>query len=1071
MIFNCLDPDLDILGNHLLEASAGTGKTFAIEHITLRLLLEGIKIDEILLITFTKAATRELSHRIHTSLQSMVNLLEEKDFENLPPYLQNVAPDLALKVYKEALLRFDEAAIYTIHGFCYRMIERHSLLTGVDVSQRDPESEFPTAALHREILDVFRKDLPEEAFSPAQLGRVTKHFRGDFLRMSAEIVSLISSRASFPRLRDYSESLQALQEILRDVNPVEILNACAPYFKGMANRSGEIHQDLLDGATSLSEGVNPVTLDAWIRADRDFFPLITKENQKKKEPPSLPWKEIDEINKLFAEAKSPHNTLLRIAKKCAEHLRNVKKEQSLYLPDDYLEIMHAYCEKMQTNYKAVIVDEFQDTDRMQWEILEKTFYQKNQIKALYLVGDPKQSIYAFRNADLSTYFQASQILGESARGYLQTNYRSSPSVISSLNELFLQAGDWLGQSFPLEFHPSQINPQAKEPSFSDESGSVHFFLAQGEKTREKAYPPTHIEQQKFFPFVAKEILRLHEEGLSYSDFAVLIKDRFQADRLQIYLRSKGILSVTKGVMSLVDTEAFAFFETLFSCLSRRGDISAIKQVLSFPFVGNRSIHSLEEELEKLLEAFAAFETCIREKGFTAFWNAFLSATFSSRTVLEETLALGLEAYSDLEQVAELFMQREAEKPCHFEEYLMQIAKIKKEAKENPESFRRNVLTEKEMVTLMTSHMSKGLEFPIVFALGLASRHAGKNTFIKTSDQEIRLSDPNDPKCKAVLHLIEEEKMRLLYVALTRAKSRVYVPYYAEDPPREGELSPIEQFFFHAGVNNISEISSLLTTMQKNTSIRFETLTEPLLIPPTTSEKTSLEGIAPKEIKLHFPVTYTHSFSSISQSSSAPLQTKPPEETMPLGAKTGTVIHNLLDFIIKRALYHPWNAARIHELITSTLRSTFLEPHTAEVQHIIQKAFEIELSPGLSLMQIPPSQMLSEVEFLYDYDSETSFKGVADLLFVHEGVHYLLDWKTNYLEEGYGIEQLENAMRQHEYYLQGDLYAAALIRFLKAKGNISFGGMFYLFLRGIDAETKGVYHFHPEAIQKEVSIEK
>ncbi len=126
--FNCLNRNTPITGNHFLEASAGTGKTFAIEHIVARLLLEKetFSIQNILVVTFTKAAVRDLRLRIRNNLEVVFRFLREENetpFDYLIPFLEKEKRNKALVKIEEALFFFDQNQIFTIHAFCYRMLQ------------------------------------------------------------------------------------------------------------------------------------------------------------------------------------------------------------------------------------------------------------------------------------------------------------------------------------------------------------------------------------------------------------------------------------------------------------------------------------------------------------------------------------------------------------------------------------------------------------------------------------------------------------------------------------------------------------------------------------------------------------------------------------------------------------------------------------------------------------------------------------------------------------------------------------------------------------------------------------
>ena len=187
------------------------------------------------------------------------------------------------------------------------------------------------------------------------------------------------------------------------------------------------------------------------------------------------------------------------------------------------------------------------------------------------MGDPKQSIYRFRGADVYTYLRAAEHVKESAS--LNTNFRAQKALVHALNTLFSQAanGKWLplpSQEKFLSFVPVQSPEGREESKLKDGKGSIHFFLAQGEQGRERNFPTRKMEEAFFLPFIAQEIQRLmSEEGFSFRSFAILIKDRFQGERVEIYLKQLGIPSASSRGRNLFDSKGFAVMQHLLEAQS------------------------------------------------------------------------------------------------------------------------------------------------------------------------------------------------------------------------------------------------------------------------------------------------------------------------------------------------------------------------------------------------------------------------------------------------------------------------------------------------------------------------
>jgi exodeoxyribonuclease V beta subunit len=203
-------------------------------------------------------------------------------------------------------------------------------------------------------------------------------------------------------------------------------------------------------------------------------------------------------------------------------------------------------------------------------------------------------------------------------------------------------------------------------------------------------------------------------------------------------------------------------------------------------------------------------------------------------------------------------------------------------------------------------------------------------------------------------------------------------------------------------------------------------------------------VPPPSRNVFFKPLFLQSFTSLSQPS---VERKHIEnDALPAGAETGIIVHR----IFERLFDHP---SPLSDLVAQEIAGSRLEGYETAVHHMIDQVLDLPLK-GFSLRDIDRSKVMPEMEFLFP-DSGASIKGFIDLCFEHQGKFYLVDWKTNLLEN-YTPETLETAMQEHDYFLQGRIYATALTRYLKLYGNLSFGGVFFLFVRGPAA-----YHFIPE----------
>ena len=839
--FDVLDPTLDIGKSYFLEASAGTGKTFAIEHLFVRLVKEcKLPIQEILAVTFTREAAHEMKMRI-----------------------------------KEKLGTYEELQVFTIHGFCHKILSEFAFEAKAPLQLSSPDRPDHLEEMREVALDFLR--VGPKKFADEVAGLLKK------------------MRYDLDRLINY-----LIQE--------------------MQNGEGELAKECL-----------------------------------------RKWK----IKALSGD----HLTF-------DDLLKNTQKALEIPL----------FLESVQAKYKAVIVDEFQDTDPTQWNIFETLFLKSH---LLYLVGDPKQSIYRFRSADIYTYMRAAEALGTRSSAFLDTNFRSSPKLIDALNALFTKHPDWIAlPSMPeaLAYHPVKAG---REENLLDEA-PIQGFLVDGIQGRERSWPTKKMEEEKIFPYIASEILRLHREyDIAFSEMAVLVKDRFQGQRLQTYFHLWSIPTLVRRTRNLCESRGFIAMEMLLNATAHPQKEKTVRAALLGLSIKDNPFFELKE--------------LFLEKGFAQFFTHFISEYFQGDRSL----------YLELRQTAEILMESRGSSLGELL-YLMSVLKAK-----NPEEDERLALRNEEgenKVPIMTTFASKGLEFEVVFALGMASRHFGEE------------QDAED----------HAEKMRQLYVAFTRAKEKLYIPIL--NPRNYG--SPIEIFF--------SKWDKLDIPLEK---VGFIPIT------PYSIESEEEEiWQKPPRLKAYFPIEPLTSFTALAKpkahtflAEKFQLQdlSKKTLHTLPLGAETGIVIHSLFE------THFDDRALPIEQIVCEVLTGTHLEGWEEAISDMMHHVLHMPLFEDFSLSQLKEKDYFQEMEFLFPKDNQV-IKGFADLVFQRGDTFYLLDWKTNWLgpsDEDYSEENLQKAMEEHDYFLQADLYREAVQRYVKLLyKNPKFGGAYYMFLRG----KKGIH---------------
>jgi len=1102
--FNILNRNLSVFGHHFLEASAGTGKTFAIEHFVLRLLLESeepLLLDQILVVTFTRAATRELKSRIRSNLISACAQLQTNKAQH--DYLKAILEQGDEKVCKsirrieDALACFDSAQIFTIHGFCYRALSEFAFEAGASFEMSDPGDSQHLGVIEEAVQDFLLQKMDCSAFSPGQTMLLLNYFKKRPQRLKARLSSLVNQDKEIAPSPSFSESFQAWQQALmqfdalKNENLIADWNLLASQYKQMGNERYLSQMELL-GRMLEKKQCEPKEFDHLLKEKELFLDKMESGNKKVRakmpDPSALHYPGLlEQLNErllpIIAKARDPLLILLRLARACRQEIRPQLQSGDALTPDDLLRQMHQnlhekkFVEKIRARYRAAIIDEFQDTDPLQWEIFETLFI--GHMRSVCLVGDPKQSIYAFRNADLYTYLKAADAFGQESRKYLDTNYRSTPALVDALNRLFASERTKGWMSLPHLGISLDVIPvkAGKVPAESDDLGSVHFFAAEAEKAkRNDPWPSKTLEKNTLFPYIAQEILGRKNRG-AWSQFAILVKDRYQAQRLWEFLKSCRIPSVIRKSGALNESDAFIALYELVDAISTPSDLSRLKKFLGGPLIGwthEQLIGSFDKEaLREAKEKAILLQDLLHQLGFSPFFREFLTSAWGRKHSVEEHLLSqgNLDLYCDLQQLAEMIVETAWSKKRVSEKWISLLDEMAVASMEEESRLKRRIGSDEDAVQILTMHMSKGLEFDVVFALGVASSQPLKDEIAiqKEGGGEIVPLELDNPSCGKAIEEIDAEKLRQLYVALTRAKKRVYIPLAFDlknTPVEAGQASPIALYFAAASLPSFDydHVEAFLNEIKEGASI---TLARVQLSPLASAqdEKQIILDLLPKELK-PFPAQPIVSYSSLAKKGdpeAQPLQKiekideKASALNMPFGAQTGLIFHSIMEKLFQQGLHFFPQQKKIANLIEKQTVNTLLYKWKDPIFETIWDLLHMPLK-GFSLSEIPPAQIQEEMEFLFPFEKGL-MKGFADLVFEWRKKYYLIDWKTNYLGsslQDYSPENVLKSMDQHDYFLQASIYAEALKRYVKLFDNRPFsecfGGVFYIFVRG-----KAIHH--------------
>ncbi|MGL4347866.1 MAG: UvrD-helicase domain-containing protein [Chlamydiales bacterium] len=1123
-IFNCLDKTLSLRGKFFIEASAGSGKTFSMEQVFLRLLLDTkpLCLSQILIVTFTKDATKEIAGRIRKTIRSSILYLENPEQASEFEYLQAIKEGdplkkkIAILNLTHALHSFDEANIYTIHGFCLAMLSTFAFEANIAIGcTEDLDLEYPRTLLKKWLISI-----PINEVGACQLQSLINFFKDDIARLIKRLLEFVKTRATFIATDGFALQVEAIYSITKKYSVLQIENLrdqlvhFLSTYQTSCNSQRKLHthyQLQIDGWISLLSDPAPslVKVNELLSYKPLLFNLVQK--PQKKISSSLYVAEnikcwIFEIHQLIDKMLNPNLIMFHIAHKASIFIQQELSHTERMFVDDILDRMllaiqsESFLDKIRSQFSAIMIDEFQDTDAKQWKIFSEIFLSNNeQLRAIYLVGDPKQSIYSFRNANLDIYFLAEKYIGIDCKYRLDTNYRSSPSLVTSLNRLF-DDGRWLflkEDSNRLSYRPAKVGSATEEILDNRCIGSVHFSLLELEKAKSSKLSIQDKENSHIFPFIYREIKELIEQGACEArEIVILVKDRYLAKRLMDFFDSRSVAYCTKGMNSITSSSSFSLLFKLFSALANLQKTQWIIDFFMHPLL-QISLHQLQKKADSdYIEAVHQFFILSEEMKLgrlSDFFAKIVTTPFFGYNLVERISLRGNDHYNEFIQIIELIMVQFPGYNVHPQEIIHFFETIQNKNPEEDPRIRKRASNSLHALSIMTIHASKGLEFSVVFALGLGYRTPVPEKIIQKENIWTDLSKDTEGY-EEYLWKCEEEKMRQFYVAATRAKKRLYLPIFIHKEEKLspiGAAAPMELFLMRMIYPNIlgKQIYRSLAQLQcpaiidwiqsliQEKQITYEVITQTPMI--ETPKKFELYRRVETSFSFSFPSIEILSFSKLntrhkdknigliqySEKESGGIHALPP------GHNTGTILHEILDSIVERGLFAPFQEKCIESVIHEKIRYNHLLPYYDDIRQMVNCVFHVPLFPyTFSLTEVQPIHGLSEMQFVYKLGRGVYMQGIIDLLFMSGNQYFIVDWKSHYLgvdNSSYTKENIEKTMTANNYFLQAKIYTNALKKYLShiesRPFSQCFGGVIYIFLRGLFSNTNGIYYIPPSQI--------
>ncbi|OCG20569.1 exodeoxyribonuclease V subunit beta [Gilliamella sp. App4-10] len=1126
--------DLPLTGRTLIEASAGTGKTYSLAFIYLRLLLgigqnsypRPLDVNEILVVTFTKAATQELRSRIRQNIQELrIGLQQQQHKDPIYQQLIELIDDhkLAIQRLTVAQQSMDDAAIYTIHSFCQRILTSHAFESGVLFEQKliSDESQLKlrvTQEFWRHYFTPLDKQLAYLVLAtwqdPAALLKDITPYLGLNLNNTNKLNPDIGTTIKAFYLKNY-EIIENVKKSWLDLSD-ELVNIITQ--SGVSKQSYN-SRHLPNWVIKVSAWANSATQTFELPDELKKFKqsvLIEKTKEGKNAPCHFVFEQIDDLYTQSLDLRS--QILMDIVSVIQKGLYDEKLKHGEMSFDDLIGQLNRalqaktgkrLAQSIASKYRVALIDEFQDTDPTQYQIFNRIYDNQQPDRGLLFIGDPKQAIYSFRGADIFTYLKAKQSTGENYFT-MDVNHRSSVSMVKAVNQLFANCNNpFIFEDIPfLPMDAAKRNQQKSLQVNNQEVAALTAYLLPDGIATNTDY------QEHIASCCANQILSLlsnssilidneeKQRPVTTADIAILVRTGREAEIIQQKLSNYGIKSVYLSNNSSVfsSIEANDVLSLLQAVLMPENE-TTLRLALMTSLLGQTMT-----ELEQITDDQDRWESLVEEfKQYQAIWQYYGVLVMLRRMMKKRHLAENILARQDGERTLTNLMHlgellQEASNELDSPHALMRwLTKQIVSPDPNLENHQQRLESDENLVKIITIHKSKGLEFPIVWLPFISMYREADSQFYHDKDNDYQttyawlLSDE-------IKQQIENERLaedlRLLYVAMTRSVYHCSIGL--------ASLKKSQSAINHLLKNELRSIANMANLVEVQLPIENEQYISQILPSQFLSANefsrklsSSWRVTSYTELQKHNHAILAYNPDIINDWDELQLEPANAPSTdiqydihhFPKGAYVGTLMHSIMEEIT------PDN---LDELCNQMVKKLNLEPAwSGVVTNWMQQVLTTPLhDPNLILSQVLMGQHINELQFYLpirktvtsqqldslckqydrlsrlcpkvDFDSvQGMLRGFIDLVFKFEGKYYLVDYKSNWLGEcvdSYNQEALEKVMCEHRYDLQYQLYCLALHRFLKGRlanyqYQTHFGGVYYLFLRGMPEH--GIFYHLPE----------
>ncbi len=1106
--------EIKISGRNLIEASAGTGKTYGICRIYLKALLENpikFNVKSILVITYTNAATDELKKRIRSILKEAVeyyngNVAETDDYTLLKKFNK----EKSLKILKQALFDFDEASIFTIHGFCKKVIDEYNLAFTDEIVPDD------TPFLEEFIKDFWRKNIvnSDEKFlrymifeKKLTVDRLTELSKNILNRIKIKILPepvKDSKKFTVPDIKDKYEIIREKKEKLIENNVTYIEEIEKIFNNDILKKnvySEKICKNLIESLeTYLSQdSLLPFNDLSKLKQSR----IESSVKKGKKLPGCNAFLLMEEIYNVSEEIKKAYDTVISAMKSYlfstlhGELLERKEKVNVMSFNDVLIKLHNALfngetgkslSEKIGKKYKLAMIDEFQDTDPVQYEIFKKIFFEKD--NAVFFIGDPKQSIYSFRGGDIFTYIKASK---EIEKKYtLDKCFRSEKKIVEAVNEIF-STNDNPFVFKDINYH--KVNFEKCKLDIKVEN-PFNILEIKGENLNKK-----DLQNIAAKSMVGRINGLAREYGINLGSIAILVRSHEEASFYNEYFKKYNIPSIIYSDKSVFESEEAFEIEKIIKAVLNPTDKRCLFTALTTSVLGKTL-----SDIEELKSSDKLFEEKINDfAGYKEKWlNYGFMKMFYELTEKEEVLKRlmsyrkGERKLTNFLHIAEL-LHNAGETLDLTMEGILKWLNERRTGKVKSADYELRLESDKNAVQIVTIHKSKGLEYPFLFFpffWGKIKKSGNNEVLFHNENNELVLHLEGDDKLK----LIEKnekfsEYIRLFYVAITRAVLQCNCYVYSEKNYLKNDILQ-----YLTGNQAEERLEKYITVIDDNEDIKnysFE-------VSDNKTESLEFKKFKGKIERRYIVDSFTkmayrrdnEKFDEINFANFHKEElTRANMFTLPKGARTGNLLHKIFE-----SIDFDCNDNELTAIIEREVKNFNFDIEKWEnvIFENIKKVSSISLvdfnGEKICLSKIGNDKKISELEFylklkdesnflknvrdntdnffknalsdITSYQIKTYLRGFIDLVFEYNDKFYIVDWKSNFLGDSisdYTRENLKQVVKENLYFLQYHIYSAAFFEHLKLRMRNftydNFGGVFYIFLRGV-GENTGIYYDRP-----------